>query len=180
MKKLILTVIISLIIFSTFSYANSDMASELLEQINEVENTLQKDNDLLRLRIKNLESRLSKISTDLATAQSLKEDIESKYKDILRKEVSISSIGENINENKITIASLKSEINNLKTEQVKIEGKIDSSQKIVTWVTLIVSVVVVLIGAFFSRTFIELYSNYRVVCSHFPNVQGKELPINKV
>lgn len=174
MKNIKIVLFSLFFMFSSLCIANDEKTNILLEQINQVENTLRSDNEFLKERVKSLESRLSKLSTELADIQSLREEIESKYQSILRKEASFSSISEDIAANKSSISSIKTDIVNMKTNQVRLEGDIDSSQKIVTWVTLIVSVVVVLIGAFFSRSFLELYSNYRVVCARYPEAREAE------
>ncbi|MEZ8820326.1 MULTISPECIES: hypothetical protein [unclassified Vibrio] len=174
MKNIKIVLFSLFFMFSSLCIANDEKTNILLEQINQVENTLRSDNEFLEERVKSLESRLSKLSIELADVQSLREEIESKYQSILRKEASFSSISEDITANKSSISSIKTDIINMKTNQVRLEGDIDSSQKIVTWVTLIVSVVVVLIGAFFSRSFLELYSNYRVVCARYPEAREAE------
>lgn len=160
-----------LIMFSSLSRAESDKTDLLLDQIDQVENTLRADNELLKDRVKALETRLSKLSTELADVQSLKDQIEDKYQKILRKEASFDSISKEISANNSSISAIITDTVNIKTNLVRLEGDINSSQKIVTWVTLIVSIVVVLIGAFFSRSFLELYSNYRVVCARYPEAR---------
>ena len=172
-------ILLSIIFLMSVSavYASNDNNMMLLEQINEVENTLTKENEELKDKIALLEKRMSKFSSDIAAIQAAKDDIEEKYKDILIKEATFASVQKSINHNKLSIVEIKTDANNLRSDQVRIEGNIDSSQKIITWVTLIVTVVVVLIGAFFSKSFLELYSNYRVVCARYPEVKP---PANEI
>lgn len=169
LKTVLMWILTFSIVFNV--HASSDNNSVLLEQINDVENTLSQENEELKTRIAQLEKRISKFSSDIASMKSTKEDIEEKYKEILKKEATFSLVQEGINENELSIIEIKTNATNLKADQIKLEGNIDSSQKIITWVTLIVTVVVVLIGAFFSKSFIELYSNYRVVCARYPEVK---------
>jgi len=163
------------LLFSLFipgiSFSEEDKFNQLLDQIDQVENTLSKENQELKEKLAQLEKRLSKFSSDIATVQTVKGDIEEKYKEILKKEALFQSITKDITANRLALAEVKTRSDELKNDQVRIEGNIDSSQKIVTWVTLIVTVVVVLIGAFFSKIFLELYSNYRVVCARYPEVK---------
>lgn len=168
-------ILVCVILFPPMCTVYADNNMVLLDQINDVENTLTKENEELKARIIQLEKRMSSFSTDIAEIQAAKDDIEEKYKNILKKEATFSSVEKSINENKLSIAEIKTDTSNLKSDQVRIEGDIDSSQKIITWVTFIVTVVVVLIGAFFSKSFLELYSNYKVVCARYPEVKPPDI-----
>lgn len=171
MKKQITYILAILLFLPGIAIALDPELTKLLEQINQVENTLEKENEKLNEKLVQQEARLSKFSLDIATVQAAKEDIEEKYKAILKKEALFDTVKNEITANRVALADAKARLVELKDYQVRIEGKIDSSQKIVTWVTLIVSVVVVLIGAFFSKVFLELYSNYRVICARYPEVK---------
>jgi uncharacterized protein (DUF342 family) len=171
MKKKIIHILIFLLFLPGISLAEDIELTELLDQIDQVENTLSKENQEFKEKLAQQEKRLSKFSSDIATVQAAKEDIEEKYKEILKKEALFDSVKKEITDNRLALAETKTRLDELKNDQVRIEGNIDSSQKIVTWVTLIVSVVVVLIGAFFSKIFLELYSNYKVICARYPEVK---------
>jgi uncharacterized protein (DUF342 family) len=174
MKLSLIIFLIPLLFAPCISNADDNKLEQLLEEINKVDNTLSRENKELKNKLAQMEKRLSKFSSNIAAVQTTKEDIEEKYKDILKKEALFQSINNDITANKLALAEVKIKADELKNDQVRIEGNIDSSQKIVTWVTLIVTVVVVLIGVFFSKVFLELYSNYRVVCARYPEIKPPE------
>jgi hypothetical protein len=100
---------------------------------------------------------------ELGEISAIREDIDAKYKKILQFESTLEAFREKVNKVSTDNASLKTKLSELEKTQTRTESDIQSSRDVVTWVTLIVTIVVILIGLFFSKQFLDLYANYKVL-----------------
>lgn len=115
-----------------------------------------------------LEKRVADFSGQITYIKQASSSIEDKYEKIIGGLEAIKTVQASLQGIKVTQAKHEEKFSSLATDIVRLEKEIAVSQQIISWVTAIVSVVVILIGLFFSRRFLELYANYRVICSRFP------------
>lgn len=145
-----------------------------MNRIDQIENTSDQQISILKQDLNDTTKRVSSFSQDIVTVKNLSIEINDKYKEILSIGSKAKELDDKLSKIAIQIESLDAKINSLEKNQVRIEGNMNSSQNIVTWVTLIVSVLVIIIGLFFSKLFLDLYSNYQVLRSHMPTLQTEK------
>lgn len=155
----------------------SEELMQILLEIDRVENELSMDIKSLKKSFELLDKSFENISADLSEIEALKENIEKRYRSVLQSEANLKAFQEKIEKNIEKMALFEAKLNELDKGQTRIESDVNSSQSIVTWVTLIVTVVVILIGLFFSKHFLDLYANYKVLSSKMADDRGV---INKV
>lgn len=126
-----------------------------------------------------LEQRVAKFSGELSYFKEAKTGIDEKYNKIIEGLSTLKAIGEQIKNFQLTQVKHEERLNQFKNDITRLEKEISVSRTIVTWVTAIVSVVVVLIGLFFSKRFLDLYSNYRVICSQYSKEKRDELGLTE-
>lgn len=139
------------------------LKKEIYGEIDRVENELSSDIRSHTERLMHLEGRFSKLSDSFGEIKATRDNVDEKYEKILHIEARMSEFQAKVD----TIASLKSKVDGLDNSLLSVKSDIRSSQDIVTWVTLIVTVVVILIGLFFSKLFLDLYANYKVLSDRF-------------
>ena len=126
-----------------------------------------------------LEKRIANFSAELERSINITKDIRDKYDDVVKGVESTGAMWKRIGELRVTQGKYEEKINFLEKNLIKIEKDISVSQTIVTWVTAIVTIVVILIGLFFSHRFLELYSGYRLICSRFPKEERERLGLKE-
>lgn len=149
--------------------------------------------DFLTKEIDKISQRIDKVdkaSTDLDKKVS---DLASQIRHINKTLEDIKKTNKEVTEGLVAIKSMKKELDDIKFDQVRhsekfpslttdikrLENEFTTSQKIVSWVTAIVSVVVILVSLFFSRRFLELYANYRVIRSRFPKEEREGMGLTE-
>ncbi|CAH0529205.1 hypothetical protein [Vibrio hippocampi] len=166
MKKIVLSFFI--LVFSFTSFANQDENQLLLNQLDQTQIKLERDIQSLDSNLKDLENRVIRFNKNISQINSIKDGVDEKHKEIASVEAKYHNIFEQISEQKSQNSRLNEKINSLEKEIIRIQGEIGSSEQLIAWITVIVSIIIVLIGLFFSKLFLNLYTNYHVVCSHLP------------
>ena len=150
-------------------YARAEPVDKRIEQIttelDRIDNEFSVKYSKLVGEMVTLDLKLQNFTKDIAGIGRIQDDVEKKYKAILHIESKLDSYSSKIDDNSKSIASILATVQNTEKNFEGIRGDIVSSKTIVTWVTLVVSVVVVLVGLFFSKLFLDLYSNYKVMVS---------------
>jgi ABC-type multidrug transport system fused ATPase/permease subunit len=127
-----------------------------------------------------LEDRVAKFSGQLTYFKEASGNINSKYVKIIEGLESIKSAQAKLQELQINQGKHEERFSSITADMIRLEKEISVSQTIISWVTAIVSVVVILIGLFFSRRFLELYANYRVICSRLPKEEREGMGLTEL
>ncbi|MDA0384076.1 hypothetical protein [Vibrio owensii] len=166
MKSLLILSLIFVFPFS--SYADQDNDQRLLNEIDQTQIKLERDIESLDSNLKILEDRVTRFNKDIIQINTIRDGVDEKHKEIASVEAKYQSIFEKISELKSQNVRLNERVNTLEKDVIRIQGEIGSSEQLIAWITVIVSIIIVLIGLFFSKLFLNLYTNYHVVCSHLP------------
>ena len=177
MKRLLLFILLSVLLTNTVSAdgAEDKKMDSLINQIDQIDNNSKRENEKLDSAIASLENRLSTFAEKIASIQSTKDSVDAKYKEVLQIAANFKELEDKLSKISAQSETLNAKINAIEKDQARMEGDMSSSQNIVTWVTLIVSVLVIMIGLFFSKLFLDLYSNYHVLRSHMPTTTSIDL-----
>ncbi|MBB5321901.1 coiled-coil domain-containing protein [Marinobacter oulmenensis] len=171
--------LIGICIFPCLSYANVTPEVEALAaELDKAQHRIDANSRQISLDIAEIESRISKLTGQITYANEASKNIDAKYMKIVEGLNSINNIWAKLKEVQVMQGKYEERLNSFGTDVVKLEKEIEASKNIVTWVTAIVSVVVILVGLFFSQRFLELYANYRVICSRLPKEDRERMGVN--
>ena len=124
-----------------------------------------------RVQTGRIEANSQEIKTLAELRGNLKSGVE-KFKQIEARLNEINSSFNKIIENQ---AGFSAQLQGYDEKYKEIKNEITLSKSVVTWVTAIVSIVVILVGLFFSQRFLELYSNYKVIRAQYSKEKRDEL-----
>lgn len=186
MKLYLLIPICVFLVFSCQS-ANAEQSIEQLKksliQINsQIERLTYEINLNTRELIENKRiqaNRISQHTDEIKKLVDFKNDLENSILVIKSTKKEIKGLNDNYKKIISNQATLTEQLNSYKEKYNDLKSEISLSRSVVTWVTAIVSIIVILVGLFFSQRFLELYSNYKVICAQYPKDKRDELGLSK-
>lgn len=150
---------------TSFGQSDQSQHNQILVELDSIDNKTSQEMKRIKNELEGMQNRLSEFSQSVNEVRASKENIESRYQEILKINASFEKLNQDVIKNSERYVALNTISANIEKDIIRIEGNVDSSQSIVRWVTMIVTLVVILIGMFFSKLFLDLYSNYRVLAS---------------
>jgi len=111
-------------------------------QLDDLENMVRARLQQLEKRIENLEERSATFSQEFKNVSETSADLRRKHKEAV---------------------GIAADFRRLEERIITLEKRFSSAEKFITWITFIVSVLVILIGLFFSSKFINLHSDIKLL-----------------
>ena len=176
--KLLLAVIFITGAYQAYGQGNEAVLQELAIQLEKMRQEIDQNSLRITENFVLLEKRVAIYSNELASLGETRKNINTKYEKILTAEAELKNLAEKFSNYEAELAVIGEKLNQFDKDLDATKNAISSTEKIATWVTLIVSVLVVLIGLFFSKRFLEIYSNYKVLYSHLPEKQRQQMGLD--
>ncbi len=176
MKYSFILIVLLIVCIPAISNATTEedlatLADELGKTNQGIDANLQNINDTFN----KTQERIEKLSGELAYFKEAKTDVDKKFAHITESIGSIKAFTDQVKSIQLEQVKHREKFIALTSSINRLEKDISVSHTIITWVTAIVSVVVVLVGLFFSKRFLDLYSSYRVICTQFPKEKREDL-----
>lgn len=144
---------------------------DLSEAIDNLELETSESSDDLEKKIRNLTDRLESYSQKSEDVRSLGTILQVELREIGSTKKDISIFRDEYQDQVGELSRIRADIENLKEKISDAKGKIISSADTVKWVSGIVSLVVIILGVFFSNRFLNLFADYKVMKERYDVVE---------
>lgn len=178
---------ITVVIIISLLWHSFSLASE--EEFDKVYREIDRLDDFIRHNLNSIQKELEEVSTDItkhtkniASLNENEKEFDKKYTEIIKIESDFKAFQEKWTEYLQFTRELAVKLDSIKDDISNLRNETRVSKNIVSWVTLIVSVVIVLIGLFFSGVFLHhhgkitaIYAEkevYKKLAEGFKNKKG--------
>lgn len=157
--------VIALFLFSTQSVEATEVKiiAPVLRQLDLLNDDVDKRFESMSDKLSIINEKIRNLGDDIDRVEEFREEFNKKYNEIIQMEANFSNFQEKWTSYLEENAKLRENIRSLENDIANLRSASQTSKSIVTWVTIIVSIIVVLLGAFFSRLILKMYGNYMVL-----------------
>lgn len=149
------------------AFDDSDRMRQMLSEIDRLENKIKNDTDRLEEKLNANELKLRSNEKNYSEILEIQKKSEDKLAEAEKLLSTLENLQDGVQDAKERLTKAETNIKNLETQLTETKADVRSSGDIIKWVTAIVSVIVIIVGLFFSKVFLELYANYQVLLSKY-------------
>jgi hypothetical protein len=144
---------------------DSQRLIQVLSELDRLESKLKDDADRLEEKVNHNEAKLRDNEKAYSEILELQRESKSVLTEANNYLSELKTLKADIQDARERLAKNETKSNNIETQLAETKTDVRSSGNVIKWVTAIVSVIVIIVGLFFSKVFLDLYANYKVLAS---------------